>query len=436
MSAFLERFFHLQECGTSVRKEITAALTSFFSIIYIVFVTAAYLSETGMDYTATLISSCLMAAVGCFLCASLNSPFILTPGVGLNAFFAYTLCRAMGYSWQQALSVILLCSLFCFAIMLTPMRERLLSCIPPSMRNAIAAGLGMFIALIGLSNSGLVSISTSGLSLGDFSSPSVLLAAIGLLLTGLIMAWKLQGGMLLAILLTTLIGIPLGVTLIPESLPALSFSLEPVFFKFDFPGLFSIGLLPLITAIVTFSLCLCFDTLGNVLTLSKAGNMLDEKGGVGRNSHVMSFCALGSAFAACMGIPALIPPIECTTGISAGARTGLHSLCVGLLFLLTILLVPLASLIPAAATSPVLIFIGMLMIGNATNIYWRDPEFALPCFLAMIMIPFTNSVADGIGIGFISYVVVNLLVGKGHRVQKITYALASLFVVMYVLAAL
>ncbi len=436
MNETLDKLFRLKEQNTTVRRELVGALTTFFAIAYIIFVTPGYLSQVGMDYTAVLIGTCVAAALGCFLCAALGLPFILTPGVGINAFFTYTICLTMGYTWQQGLAVVFISGALYLMITLTPLREWMIACIPPSMKNAITAGLGLFIALIGLFNAGLITAQDGAMSLGDLSTPSVLLAAIGVLITGVLMAYQVKGEMLIGILLTTLIGIPMGVTVLPEQAAMSGFSLAPVLFKLDFGGVLSLGVLPLVTAVVTFTMCMCFDTLGGIVSIAGAGGMLDQDGSIGKYSRVMTLSAAGTCIASCLGGPALIPPIECSTGISSGARTGLHSLTVGVLFLLSILIAPIAGMIPSAATAPALILIGMLMIGAATNIYWHNLEIALPCFLTMIMIPFTYSVSDGIGVGFISYAAIHLITGKTKQVQPVTYALAGMFVVMYILSAL
>lgn len=430
------RVFHLDEHGTTIRRELIGALTSFFAIAYIIFVTPDYLSKTGMDYTAVLIASCVAAAAGCFLSAIFGFPFILTPGVGLNAFFTYTLCLTMGYTWQQGLAVVFISGLLYLLISITPLRGMMISCIPPSMKNAISAGLGLFISLIGLFNSGLVVAENGGMMLGPVTAPNVFLAVIGMLITGVLMSWKVKGAMLIGIIATTLIGIPMGVTQIPEHITLSGISMTPVLLQIDFGGILSLGILPLISAVVTFTMCLCFDTLGDIICIAGAGNMLEEDGSIGKNSRVMVLNAVGTCCSCILGGPALIPPVEGSTGIAEGARTGLHSMAVGILFLLSILIAPIAGLIPSAATAPSLILIGMLMIGNAANIYWHNLEIALPCFLTMIMIPFTYSVADGIGVGFISYVGIHLITGRWKKVPPITYILAGMFVIMYLLSAL
>lgn len=432
----LERFFHLAEQGTTVRRELLGALTSFFSVAYILFVTPSNLSLTGMDYTGVLLATCLSSALACFLSAAFDLPFMLAPGVGLNAFFTYTLCMTMGYTWAQALAVVSLSGVAYLIISLTPPADQMISCIPPSMKNAISAGLGLFIALIGLLNSGIVRAEDGALLLGEIGAPATFLAILGLLITGVLMAWKVKGAMLIGIVVTTLLGFPLGVTQAPESMSLSLSALRPLLMSPDFGGVLSLGVMPLVTAVVTFTMCLCFDTLGALICIAGAGNLLDEKGSLGRYSRGMTAVALSTAAAPLLGAPPIGIPVEGSTGVADGARTGLYTAATGVLFLAAILLAPIAGVIPGAATSPALVLIGMLMIHNATNIYWHQVEIALPCFLTMIMIPFTYSVADGIGVGFISYTAISLVIGKGKKIPPVTYILTVLFVAMYVLSAI
>lgn len=432
----LERFFHLTEQGTTVRRELLGALTSFFSVAYILFVTPSYLSQTGMDYTGVLLATCLSSALACFLSAALNLPFMLAPRVGLNAFFTYTLCFTMGYTWAQALAVVSLSGLAYLVISLTPLRNQITSGIPQSMKNAISAGLGLLICFTGLLNSGIVRAEDGALMLGAIDTPTTFLAILGLLLTGVLMVRKVKGAMLIGIVVTTLLGFPLGVTQAPESIRFSLSSLCPLLLSPDFGGVLSLGVLPLVTAVVTFTMCLCFDTVGALTCIAGAGKLLDEKGELGRYSRGRMAAALSTAAAPLLGAPSIGIPVEGSTGVADGARTGLYTAATGVLFLAAALLAPIAGVIPEAAISPVLVLIGMLMLRNATSINWHEVEMALPCFLTMIIIPFTHSVVDGIGIGFISYTAISLISGKGKRLSAIIYILTILFVVMYVLSAI
>ena len=432
----LEHVFHLTEQGTTVRRELLGALTSFFSVAYILFVTPSYLSQTGMDYTSVLLATCLSSALACFLSAALNLPFILTPRVGLNAFFTYTLCVTMGYTWAQALAVVSLSGLVYLIISLTPLRDKMTSCIPQSMKNAISAGLGLLITFTGLLNSGIARAKDGALLLGSIDTPTTLLAILGLLITGVLMVWKVKGAMLIGIAATTLLGFPLGVTQAPESIRFSLLSLRPLLLSPDFGGVLSLGVLPLVTAVVTFTMCLCFDTLEGLTCIAGVGKPLDEKGELGRYSRGIMAVALSTAAAPLLGAPPIGIPVEGSTGVADGAKTGLYTAATGVLFLAAALLAPIAGLIPEAALSPALVLIGMLMIRNATNINWREVEIALPGFLTMLIIPFTHSVVDGIGIGFISYTAIGLISGKRKKISIVTYILTILFVAMYVLSAI
>lgn len=432
----LEHVFHLTEQGTTVRRELLGALTSFFSVAYILFVTPSYLSQTGMDYTGVLLATCLSSALACFLAAALNLPFLLAPRVGLNAFFTYTLCFTMGYTWAQALAVVSLSGLAYLIISLTPLGDQMTSCIPQSMKNAISAGLGLLISFTGLLNSGIVRAEDGALLLGAIDTPTTLLAILGLLLTGVLMAWKVKGAMLIGIVITTLLGFPLGVTQAPESISLSLSSLRPLLLSPDFGGVLSLGLLPLITAVVTFTMCLCFDTLEGLICIAGAGKLLDEKGDLGRYSRGGMAVALSTAAAPLLGAPPIGIPVEGSTGVADGAKTGLYTAATGTLFLAAALFAPIAGAIPQAAISPALVLIGMLMIRNVTSINWHEVEMALPCFLTMIIIPFTHSVVDGIGIGCISYTAISLISGKGKKLPIIIYVLTILFVALYVLLAI
>lgn len=432
----LEHVFHLTEQGTTVRRELLGALTSFFSVAYILFITPSYLSQTGMDYTGVLLATCLSSALACFLAAALNLPFLLAPRVGLNAFFTYTLCFTMGYTWAQALAVVSLSGLAYLIISLTPLGDQMTSCIPQSMKNAISAGLGLLISFTGLLNSGIVRAEDGALLLGAIDTPTTLLAILGLLLTGVLMAWKVKGAMLIGIVITTLLGFPLGVTQAPESISLSLSSLRPLLLSPDFSGVLSLGLLPLITAVVTFTMCLCFDTLEGLICIAGAGKLLDEKGDLGRYSRGGMAVALSTAAAPLLGAPPIGIPVEGSTGVADGAKTGLYTIATGILFLAAALFAPIAGAIPQAAISPALVLIGMLMIRNVTSINWHEVEMALPCFLTMIIIPFTHSVVDGIGIGCISYTAISLISGKGKKLPIIIYVLTILFVALYVLLAI
>ena len=413
---------------------------------YIIFVNPSYLSATGMDYVAVLVATCVSAAIGSFLTAFLaNVPFAQAPGMGLNAFFTYTVCLGMGYSWQQGLTIVLLSGILFLIIAVSPVRGKIISSIPSSLKAAISAGIGLFICFIGLLNADIVKligdtvadgvvVATDYSDLGAITSSGPLLALIGVVITAILMAWKVKGAMFIGIIATTLIGIPMGITQMPSSLTETSISLAPTLFKFDFGGLFSHGILPVLTAIVTFSICDCFDTVGTLIGTASSAGMLDENGNLPKGDKALIADACATCIGACLGTSTVTTFVESSTGISEGGRTGLTSVVVGILFLLSVVFAPIAGIIPTQATAPALIIVGMLMIGNVAKIDWSDIEVALPCFLTIVMMPFAYSISDGIGIGFISYSLLKIFRGKFKEVPILMYILSALFVLMYVLS--
>lgn len=444
----MERFFKLKEHGTTVKTEIIAGLTTFFAMAYIIFVNPSYLSQAGMDYTSVLVATCVSAAIGCFLTAFMaNVPFAQAPGMGLNAFFTFSVCFGMGYTWQQALTIVMISGVLFLAIAVSPIRSKIISSIPAPLKAAISAGIGLFICFIGLLNADIVMLfgtvvdevtgavtSTDYSDLGAILTSGPALALIGVLITGVLMAWKVKGAMFIGIIATTLIGIPMGLTHAPSSLTENAITLAPTLFKFDFGGLVSHGVLPMITAIVTFAMCDCFDTVGTLIGTASNAGMLDKDGNLPHGDKALVADACATVVGACLGTSTVTTFVESSTGISEGGRTGLTSVVVGILFLLSVVFAPIAGIIPTQATAPALIIVGMLMIGNVAKIDWSDIEVALPCFLTIIMMPFAYSISDGIGFGFISYCVLKIFRGKFKEVPILMYVLSALFILMYALA--
>ena len=444
----MERFFKLKEHGTTVKTEIIAGLTTFFAMAYIIFVNPSYLSQAGMDYTSVLVATCVSAAIGCFLTAFLaNVPFAQAPGMGLNAFFTFSVCSSMHYTWQQALTIVFISGILFLIIAVSPVRSKIISSIPAPLKAAISAGIGLFICFIGLLNADIVKlvgtvineatgevVSTDFSDLGAILTSGPALALIGVLITGVLMAWKVKGAMFLGIIATTLIGIPMGLTHAPASLTENAITLAPTLFKFDFGGLFSHGVLPVVTAIITFAMCDCFDTVGTLIGTASNAGMLDKDGNLPHGDKALVADACATVVGACLGTSTVTTFVESSTGISEGGRTGLTSVVVGILFLLSVVFAPIAGIIPTQATAPALIIVGMLMIGNVAKIDWSDIEVALPCFLTIIMMPFAYSISDGIGFGFISYCVLKIFRGKFKEVPVLMYVLSALFILMYALA--
>lgn len=434
----MEKFFKLKEHGTTVKTEIIGGLTTFFAMAYIIFVNPSFLTTAGMDQTAVMLATCVSAAIGTFLTALLaNVPFAQAPGMGLNAFFTYTICLGMGYTWQQGLAIVFISGLIFLVVAVSPLRSKIIASIPAPLKAAISAGIGLFICLIGLLNAGIITANGNLLDMGTITSGSGLLALIGLIVTGILMAWKVKGALFIGIIISTLIGIPMGVTNVSNiSLSFTGISIAPTFFKLSFSGLFSLGVLPLLTSVITFAICDCFDTVGTLIGTAGGAGMLDKDGNLPGGDRALIADAIATCTGALLGTSTVTTFVESSTGVSEGARTGLSSVVVGILFLLSCVLAPIAGIIPSAATAPALIIVGMFMIGNVSKVDWSDPEVALPSFLTIAMMPFAYSISDGIGFGFISYTLIKLARGKAKEVPVLLYVLSALFVVMYILSAM
>ena len=435
----LEKLFKLKEHNTTVKTEIIAGVTTFFAMAYIIFVNPGFLSEAGMDFNAVMMATCLAAALGTLLTAFLaNVPFAQAPGMGLNAFFTYSVCFSMGYTWQNALAIVLLSGTIFFFISISPLRSKIIESIPASLKSAISAGIGLFIALIGMLNVGIVTANNNLLDLGAITGGPALVALIGLVITAVLMAYKVKGALFLGIIITTIVGIPFGVTTFPESITFSGFStLAPVFgkvFTEGFNGLLGHGVLALLTAIITFAICDCFDTVGTLIGTAKAAKMLDENGNLPTGDKALIADAVATMAGAVLGTSTVTTFVESSTGISEGGRTGLTSFTVGILFVLAAFFFgPIAGIIPSAATAPALIIVGVLMLGNAADIDWKDIEVAVPCFLTIAIMPFAYAISDGIGFGFISYTLIKLARGKAKEVPVFLYVISILFIAQYIL---
>ncbi len=441
----MEKFFKIKERNSTVRAEIVGGITTFFAMAYIIFVNPNYLSATGMNFHAVMLATCLSSAIGCFLTAFIaNVPFAQAPGMGLNAFFTYTLCLGMGYTWQQGLAIVFISGLIFLAITISPLRSKIIASIPADLKNAITAGIGLFIAFIGLLNADIVNligdtvvdgavVATDYSAMGNITSGAPLLALIGLIVTAILLAFNVKGAIFLGIVITTVIGIPFGLT----SYTPMEFSFGVIgetFMKMDFHGLLSLGILPLLTAIVSFTIVDMFDTVGTLVGTAGNAGMLDPSGNLPGGDKALVADAIATCTGACMGTSTVTTFVESSTGISEGARTGLSSVVVGILFVLSCFLAPVAGIIPSAATAPALIIVGVLSLKSAAKIHWNDFEIALPCFLTIAMMPFAYSISDGIGFGFISYTVIKMVRGKFKEIPVLMYILSALFILKYILA--
>lgn len=438
----MEKFFKLKEHNTNVKTEVIAGVTTFFAMAYIIFVNPNYLSQAGMDFTAVMVATCLSAAIGTFLTAFLaNVPFAQAPGMGLNAFFTYTLCFSMGYTWQQGLAIVLISGILFLIVTVTPLRGMIIASIPAPLKNAISVGIGLFICFIGMLNAGIVQCfgpeNGSYTDMGAITKGGALLALIGLLITGILIVYKVKAAIFIGIIITTIIGIPMGITTMPETITMSHIgNISMTAFQLDFGGVLSVGVLPLITAVMSFFIVDCFDTVGTLLGTAGNAGMLDKDGNLPGGDRALIADAIATCVGACLGTSTVTTFVESSTGIQEGGRTGLSSVVTGLLFLLAILLAPIAGIVPSAATAPALIIVGVYMIMGVTKIDWTDFEVALPCFLTIVMMPFAYSISDGIGFGFISYTVIKVCRGKFKEVPFLIYILSAVFIAMYILTYL
>ena len=443
----MDKFFKISERGSSVRAEIVGGVTTFFAMAYIIFVNPGLLSQTGMNSNGVMLATCISAAVGCLLTALLaNAPFAQAPGMGLNAFFTFTVCFNMGYTWQEALAIVLLSGILFLVISVSPLRSKIISSIPGFLKSAISAGIGLFIAFIGILNVSLVGFG-SGVPALQFmvaddagnmvANTAGILTIIGLLITAILMAYKVKGSIVIGIIITTIIGFPMGQTHLPDAITMSVFKdLGEVAFKLDIPGVMAKGILPLVTAVISFALVDCFDTVGTLIGTAKNAGMTDKNGNLPGGDRALIADAVATCCGACLGTSTVTTFVESSTGISEGARTGLSSIVVGVLFLLACLLAPVAGIIPSAATAPALIIVGVLMIKGATDVNWGDFEEACPAFLTIAMMPFAYSISDGIGFGFISYSIIKLARGKAKEVPVLVYIISVLFILKYILTSI
>ena len=439
----MEKLFKLKEHGTTVKTEIIAGITTFFAMAYIIFVNPNYLSATGMDFSSVMIATCLSAGIGTLLTGLLsNTPFAQAPGMGLNAFFAFTVCGSMGYTWQQALTVVLISGIIFLIIAITPLRSKIIEAIPAPLKAAISAGIGLFIAFIGAicSGSGLIFLDgeshITGLNLkvdGAFNMTAILII-IGIIITAILLAWKVKGSLVIGIIASTVIGIPMGVTQIPETFVN-TVQLNTVF-QFDFGGLFAAqaGILGAITAIISFLIVDMFDTIGTLVGTAGNAGMLDEKGALPGGDRALIADAVATCVGACLGTSTVTTFVESSTGIAEGGRTGLTSVTTAILFFVAIILAPIAGIIPGAATAPALIIVGVMMMASVKKIDWHDIEVAIPSFLTMFMMIAAYSISDGISFGFISYVIIKLARGKVKEIPWLMYVISAVFILKYIIA--
>lgn len=454
----LDKIFHLKENHTDVKTEVMAGITTFMTMAYILAVNPNILSASGMDRGAVFTATALSAFIATCLMALLsNYPFVLAPGMGLNAYFTYTVVLGMGYTWQQALAAVFAEGIIFILLSLTNVREAIFNSIPMNLKHAVSVGIGLFIAFIGLQNakivvgndSTLVSIFSFKASVaeGTFSSQgiTVLLALIGVLVTAILLAKNVKGGILWGILITWILGIICQLThlyvpnadlgyysLLPDFSNGISVpSMMPTFMKMDFSIVFSLDFVVIMFAFLFVDM---FDTLGTLIGVASKADMLDKDGKLPKIKGALLSDAVGTSVGAVCGTSTVTTFVESASGVAEGGRTGLTSLVAGALFALSLLLSPIFLAIPSFATAPALIVVGYLMLTSVTKIDFNDMTEAIPCFIAIIAMPFMYSISEGISMGVISYVVINVITGKAKekKISLLMYILAVLFILKYI----
>lgn len=446
-------FFDLKRNHTNVRTEIVAGLTTFFTMAYIIFINPSILGDAGMDSGAVMLATCISAAIGTVLIGLLsNYPLAQAAGMGLNAFFAYTICGQFGYSWQAGLAAVFISGVLFIILTATGAREAIVNAIPLPLKKAISGGIGLFIAIVALKNTNLVVGSESTLvTLGNFSNPRVLLAVIGLIITIVLVVWNVKGGLFISIIISSIIaaimqygmGFAMGLPTDFSSVGVFP-SLAPTFGKFTegFGELLNleqgagVAIFSLISVLISLTMVDMFDTVGTLYgTAGKAG-FLTKEGKLPNAGRAMLADAIATSTGAVMGTSTVTTFVESSAGISAGGRTGLTSVTTAVCFVLAIFLSPFLGFIPTEATSPVLILVGVMMMGGVKDVDWNDMEIAIPAFLTIAMMPFAYSISEGIGFGCISYTVIKMVRGKFKEVHPVMYVISALFVIRYILLAI
>ncbi len=425
MRQALERFFRFHEHQTTWRTEILAGLTTFITMAYIIFVNPAILSETGMSLPAVTLATCLCAALGSFLMGALaNLPLALAPGMGLNAYFTYTVVKGMGIPWPTALGAVFLSGVLFLLLTATGLRQRLVAAIPVELHAAVAGGIGLFIAFIGLRNAGIIVPSpATTVTLGNLRAPGTALACFGLLLIATLQALRVRSAMLLGVLGTMLLGVLAHQVAWHPTVLHLS-DLRATAFHLDLRGALHLNALEIIFVFLFVDL---FDNIGTLVAVTERAGLIPPSGKIPRLNRIFFADATATVAGSLLGTSTVTSYIESAAGVAAGGRTGVTAITTGVLFLLAIVVAPLVGTIPTFATAPALILVGALMLGSAGRIPWDEPRIAIPAFLTILTIPLTYSIATGLSLGLVSFAAIELLTGRATRQHATLYALAALF---------
>ena len=428
----LDKYFKITENKSTLRTEIIAGITTFMTMVYILAVNPSILSAAGMDKDAVFTATALSAVIATLVMALVAKlPFALAPGMGLNAFFAFTVVLGMGYSWEFALTAVFLEGIIFLILTALNIRELIVNSIPLNIKHAVSVGIGLFIAFIGLKGTGLIVDNQATLvSLGDMKNPAVFVGLAGVIIIGVLLSKKIKGAILIGILVSTIIGLFVGVTVIPENFTFVSLppSIEPIFFKFDFSQIFTLDML---LVLFTFLFVDMFDTVGTLVGVSSKSGMLDKDGNVPRVKQALFADSIGTFVGAILGTSTVTTYVESAAGVAEGGKTGMTALTVAIMFALSLFFAPIFMIIPAAATAPALIIVGLFMISPIKNIDLTDFTEAIPAFFTIIMMPLTYSIAEGIVFGMLSYVLLKVLTGKFKDVTPIMYIIAILFIIKF-----
>lgn len=428
----LESIFKLSKYGTNVKTEIIAGITTFMTMAYILIVNPNILSVAGMDQGALFTATALSAAFATILMAFLaNLPFALAPGMGLNAFFAFTVVKVMGYSWQFALTAILIEGIIFIILTLTNVREAIINGMPIVIKNAVSVGIGLFIAFIGFQNAHIIVDNPATLvSLGNVKDPGVLLAIIGIIITGGLLIKRVKGALLIGMVVTTVLGILIGITQLPGSIVSTPPSIAPIAFKFV--SMNEVLSWNMFSVVFTFLFVDLFDTIGTLVGVSAKANMLDKDGKVPNAKQALFADAIGTTVGAMMGTSTVTTFVESASGVAEGGRTGLTALTTGVLFIVALIFSPIFLAVPPQATAVVLILVGLFMMSPILKIDFDDFTDAIPAFLTIIMMPLAYSISEGIAFGIISYVILKLIGGKHKNIHPMMYIVAIMFIVKHI----
>jgi AGZA family xanthine/uracil permease-like MFS transporter len=425
----LEQYFQFQELGTTWRTEVLAGCTTFVTMAYIIFVNPSILRETGMPVAAVTAATCLASAIGCFLMGALaRYPIALAPGMGLNAYFTYSVCKGMGVPWQVALGAVFLSGVIFLVLTAIGLRQLILESIPRELYSAVAVGIGLFIAFIGFRNAGIIRPDAATVvSLGNLRDPHTLLGVFGLMLISALMVWRVRAAMLIGVAGTTLVGALTGlVQWNPQ--PYSPAELGATFLKLDISGALGLGLLEIVFVFLFVDL---FDNVGTLVAVGTRAGLFDRDGHIPRVNRILTSDAVATTAGAMCGTSTVVSYIESAAGVVAGGRSGVTAIVCGVLFLVSLFVAPLFGVIPSQATAPALIVVGALMLSHTGDISWEKPLVAIPAFLTLATIPLTFSIANGLAFGFTSHTLLRVAAGEWRKVNWLVYVLTALFLLRF-----